>query len=49
MRELANKSNRGVLSDDERELMESFRRVGNLLALLQSRARLALHSTRPLE
>ena len=42
MRELADKANRGTLSDDERELMESFRRVGNLVALLQGRARLAL-------
>lgn len=42
MRELADKANRGTLSEDERERMESFRRVGNLLALLQARARLAL-------
>lgn len=47
MRDLADKNNRGVLSPGERELMESFRRVGNLLALLQSRARLTLRGADP--
>lgn len=49
MRELADKSNRGVLSEDDRQMIESFRRVGNLLALLQSNARLALRSDNSLQ
>ncbi|MEX2119345.1 MAG: hypothetical protein WD847_07110 [Pirellulales bacterium] len=42
MRELADKHNRGLLSPDELQEMESFRRVGNLLALIQAKARLWL-------
>jgi hypothetical protein len=42
MLELADKHNRGLLSADELQEMESFRRVGNLLALLQAKARLSL-------
>lgn len=42
MRELAERNNQGDLTDAEREEMESFRRVGNFLALVQSKARLAL-------
>ena len=45
MWELADKANRGTLSEEERGRMESFRRVGNLLALLQARARLVLQRT----
>jgi hypothetical protein len=40
--ELADKNNRGELSPEEHERLESYRRVGNLLALLQARARLSL-------
>lgn len=42
MLELADKNNRGELSPEEREQMESYRRVGNFLALLHARARLSL-------
>jgi hypothetical protein len=40
--ELADKNNRGQLSPEEHERLESYRRVGNFLALLQARARLSL-------
>ncbi len=42
MRQLADKQNRGELTEEERDQLESYRRVGNFLALLQSKARLAL-------
>ena len=42
MRELADKNNRGELTEEERDKLESYRRVGNFLALLQSKARLSL-------
>jgi hypothetical protein len=42
IRELADKNNRGELTDEERDKLESYRRVGNFLALLQSKARLSL-------
>jgi len=42
MRELADRNNRGVLSNQEREQMESFLRVGHFLALIQAKARLSL-------
>ncbi len=42
MRELADRNNRGILSDQERVLMESFVRVGHFLALIQAKARLSL-------
>jgi hypothetical protein len=42
MLELADKSNRGELSPTEQEQIESYRRVGNFLALLHARARLSL-------
>lgn len=42
MRELADRNNRGELTEDEQQVMESFRRVGNFLALLQAKARLSL-------
>ena len=42
MRQLADKHNRGELTEDERDQLESYRRVGNFLALLQSKARLSL-------
>ena len=42
MRELMERNNQGPLTDTERTEMEGFRRVGTLLGILQSRARLAL-------
>jgi hypothetical protein len=42
MRELADRNNRGILSDQERLLMDSFLRVGHFLALIQAKARLSL-------
>lgn len=42
MRDLADRNNRGELTNDERQEMESFRRVGNFLALIQAKARLSL-------
>lgn len=42
MRELMELNNRRPLTDAERVEMESFQRVGNLLGILQARARLAL-------
>lgn len=42
MKDLAARHNRGELDESEREEMESFRRVGNFLALLHSKARLSL-------
>ena len=45
MLELADKNNRGQLSPAEHEQMESYRRVGNFLALLHARARLSLKHT----
>lgn len=42
MLELADRNNRGQLSPAEHDQMESYRRVGNFLALLHARARLSL-------
>jgi hypothetical protein len=42
MRELMDRNNQGTLTESERAEMEGFRRVGTLLGILQSRARLAL-------
>ncbi len=42
MRELADKNNRGTLTEGERAVMESYRRVGNSLAIIQAKARLSL-------
>lgn len=44
MRQLADKYNRGELTEEERQEMESFRRVGNFLAMIQSKARRSLQS-----
>lgn len=40
--DFAARNNRGQLSPAEHEPMESYRRVGNFLALLHARARLSL-------
>lgn len=45
MLELAELGNRGELSDTLREEMENYRRVGNLISLLQAKARLSLRQT----
>ncbi len=46
MRDLMEKNNQGRITEDERELMETYRRVGNFLGILQARARLCLkHAT----
>jgi len=42
MRELAERNNRGLLTESEQAEMESYRRAGNFLALLQAKARLSL-------
>lgn len=42
MRSLADKGNRGTLSQDERAELDRFRRVGNFLALMHAKARLSL-------
>jgi hypothetical protein len=42
MRELAARNAEGTITEIERAEMESYRRVGNLLALLQAKARLSL-------
>jgi hypothetical protein len=47
MADLAAKSNEGLLSDDEREELQSYVLVGDLLSLLQSKARLSLKKHSP--
>lgn len=46
MRALMARNNQGLLTEPERVEMESFRRVGTLLGILQARARLALDKPR---
>jgi hypothetical protein len=40
--ELAEKNRQGMLTETERQEMESYRRVGNFLNLMQAKARLVL-------
>lgn len=47
MRELAERHNRGELDATELAEMESYRRVGNFLALIQSKARRSLKHSSP--
>jgi hypothetical protein len=42
MNELAEKARAGTLSAEEEGILENFRHVGRLLALMQSKARLSL-------
>ena len=42
MQDLIDRNNQGTLSDAEKHEMESFRRVGRFLAIVQARARLQL-------
>jgi hypothetical protein len=47
MAELAEKSNLGSLTPDERREFESYVFVGDVLSLLKSKARLSLHKHSP--
>ena len=47
MAELAEKSNEGALSEPEKREFESYVFVGDLLSLLQSKARLSLRQQTP--
>lgn len=42
MQELADRSQAGILTEDEATELDSYLHVGNLLAVMQSKARLAL-------
>lgn len=44
MKELAEKSRSGELTDEDREKATSFERISSLLGILQSRARVALRN-----
>jgi uncharacterized protein YnzC (UPF0291/DUF896 family) len=46
MNELADRAQTGRLTEDEQQELESYRHVGNLLAVMQSEAREALKSGR---
>jgi hypothetical protein len=43
MQDLVDRNNKGALTADEQEEMESYRRIGRLLAILQARARVMLN------
>jgi hypothetical protein len=45
MRDLMDRNNKGTFSAEEHGEMESFRRIGTLLGILQARARLFLESS----
>lgn len=45
MNQLAEKNNRGVLSEAERQEMEKYLRVGNFLNLLHAKARRSLQTS----
>lgn len=45
MLELAELNNRGELTASLREEMDNYRRIGNLVSLLQAKARLSLQQT----
>jgi len=47
MQELADRSESGELTDDERREFDGYLHVGNLLALMQSKARVALRRDPP--
>jgi hypothetical protein len=44
MNELSSKAGEGMLSEDEEQQLNSYERVGHLLAILQSKARTSLNS-----
>ena len=45
--ELADRANQGILTHDEESEMESYLRLGTLVDLMQSKARLYLRELRP--
>lgn len=45
MHELAEKARQGSLTPDEQEAIDNYERVGHYLAILQSKARLALRDS----
>src|SRR5688572_29884069 len=45
IRELLDKNNRGVITPDERSLLDKYLRVGQFIDLLQAKARLTLHES----
>ena len=47
MQQLAERPEAGTLTDEEREEFDSYLHVGNLLAVMQSQARVALRPTPP--
>ena len=49
MQDLADKSEAGTLAEDEERELDSYLHIGNLLAVMQSKARLALHVSEPSE
>jgi hypothetical protein len=46
MNALAEKARQGTLSEQERQEIESYNRVGHLMAILQARAKQVLHRRR---
>lgn len=44
MEELAQRSNEGTLTQDEQAELQNYVRIGNVLALMQSKARLSLRN-----
>jgi hypothetical protein len=47
MQDLADKSQAGTLTEDEERELDSYLHIGNLLAVMQSKARLVLHGRAP--
>jgi hypothetical protein len=47
MQELADRSERGTLTEAEAREFDTYLHIGNLLAVMQSKARLALHGREP--
>lgn len=46
MEELANRNNRGELTDAEREQLEAYIHVGQVIGILQTKARISLKRSR---
>lgn len=49
MQQLADRSESGTLTDEERAEFDSYLHIGNLLAVIQSKARIALRRNAPNE
>ena len=47
MSELAERNNKGTISDPEREELDKYLRVGSFINLVQAKARLSLSQTEP--